>query len=120
LVRAVAWRRSRAPWVSAVVGLHRGDFGRDWEREWIDKWKAENWPEGPNSDDEAIDRYLAYNEALEQARKTEDAPSGEYFYLDVIETISEEAVPVPRNILDAERDRRWIVNREAGAYELLA
>jgi hypothetical protein len=34
--------------------------------------------------------------------------------------ISEEAVPLPRNIFDAELDRRWVVNRDAGAYELLA
>lgn len=44
----------RAPWVSAVAGLHRRDHGMDWTRE----------------------------------------------------TISEEAVPLPRDILDAERDRR--------------
>jgi hypothetical protein len=46
-------------------------------------------------------------------------PSGEYLYLHVVETASEEAVPLPRNILDAERDRRWVANREAGRYDLL-
>jgi hypothetical protein len=36
----------------------------------------------------------------------------------VIDTISEEAVQLPRNVLDAERDRRWIFNREESPYEL--
>jgi hypothetical protein len=46
-------------------------------------------------------------------------PSGEYLYFHVVETASEEAVPLPRNILDAERDSRWVVNRETGTYEQL-
>jgi hypothetical protein len=110
----------RAPWVSAVAGLHRGDRQRDWMQKWIDDWKAENWPEGPSSEDDALARFLAYQEELEQALEREDVPSGEYFYLHVAEAISEEAVPLPRNIFDAELDRRWVVNRDAGAYELLA
>lgn len=109
----------QAPWVSAVVGLHRGDHQRDWERDWIDKWKAKNWPEGPKSEDDALARFQAYQGELEEARRTEAVPSGEYVYLHVVETASEEAVPLPRNILDAERDRRWVVNREAGRYDLL-
>jgi hypothetical protein len=109
----------RVPWVSAVAGLHRGDRQRDWVREWIEDWKAENWPEGPSSEDDALARFLAYHEELEQALESKDVPSGEYFHLDVVEAISEEAVPLPRNIFDAELDRRWIVNREAGVYELL-
>jgi hypothetical protein len=108
-----------APWVSAVVGLHRGDHRRDWIREWIEQWKAEHWPEGPSAQDDALARYLAYQEGLEQAIERENPPSGEYFFLHVVEATSEEAVPLPRNIFDADRDRRWIVNRAEGAYELL-
>jgi hypothetical protein len=28
-------------------------------------------------------------------------------------------VPLPRNIFDGERDRRWVVNWDAGTYDLL-
>jgi hypothetical protein len=41
------------------------------------------------------------------------------FYLHIIETVSREAVPPPRDILDAERDLRWVVNWEAGTIEPL-
>jgi hypothetical protein len=107
----------QAPWVSAVVGLHRGDRRHDWERDWVERWKAEHWPEGPRSEDDALTRFEAYRAELEEALRIEDVPMGDYFYLHVIETTSEEAVPLPRNILDAERDIRWGVNRDAGTYE---
>ena len=29
--------------------------------------------------------------------------------------MSEDAVPLPRNIFDGERDQRWIFNRDAGS-----
>jgi hypothetical protein len=85
----------RAPWVSAVAGLHRGDRRRDWISEWIETWKAENWPEGPSGYDDALARFQAYQAELEQALEKEDVPSGEYFRLDVVETINEEAIPLP-------------------------
>jgi hypothetical protein len=109
----------QAPWVSAVVGLHRGDRRRDWELDWVDGWKAEHLPEGPKSEDDALARFQAYQAELEEALRTKDVPSGEYLYLHVVETASEEAVPLPRNILDAEPDSRWVPNREAGTYEML-
>lgn len=51
--------------------------------------------------------------------ETENPPSGEYVYLHVVEAASEETTPLPRNILDAERDIRWVPNREAGTYDVL-
>jgi hypothetical protein len=108
-----------APWVSAVVGLHRGDHRRDWELDWVERWKAEHLPEGPRSEDDAAARYEAYRAELEEALRWEDPPSGEYIYLHIVEAASEEAVPLPRNIFDAERDVRLVVNRDAGTYERL-
>jgi hypothetical protein len=109
----------QAPWVSAVVGLHRGDRRRDWEREWIEKWKATNWADGPPAADDALTRFQAYQAGLEGAIKAEDAPSGELFRLDVVESLSDDAVPLPRNLLDADEDRRWVFNTATRAYELL-
>jgi hypothetical protein len=51
--------------------------------------------------------------------RAEDPPSGEYFYLHVVESGSDDAVPLPRNILDATRDLRWALNRETGMWGLL-
>jgi hypothetical protein len=102
-----------------VVGLHRGDHRRDWECEWIEQWKAEHWPDEPRSEDDAIARFQAYQPELEEAIKTEDPPSGEYVYLHVVETASEEAAQLPRDILNADRDVRWAPNRETGAWELV-
>jgi hypothetical protein len=44
-------------------------------------------------------------------------PSGDYFYLHVIETVSREAVPLPPNIFDGDRDLRWVANREGRTIE---
>jgi hypothetical protein len=86
---------------------------------WIQQWKAEHWPDGPPVGDNALTRFLAYQEELEQALEREDVPTGDYFYVDAVESISDAAVPLPRDIFDGERDRRWVVNRDAGTYELL-
>jgi hypothetical protein len=110
----------QAPWVSAVVGVHRGDLRLDWELEYMERWKAENWPQEPKSYDDGVARWEAARTALREALKTEDAPSGDYYYLHVVETRNEDAVPLPRNILDAERDSRWVANRETGTYELVS
>jgi hypothetical protein len=48
-----------------------------------------------------------------------DVPSGEYFYVEVVETISRDAVPLPREIFDGSDDRRWIVNAAESRYESL-
>lgn len=106
-----------APWVSAVCGLFRVDRAWEWEREWIERWHAENWPEGPPAELDAYERVMAYQEELAEARARADPPTSHVFRIDVVETISESAVPLPGDIFDGERDRRWNVNRENGTYE---
>ena len=110
----------KAPWVSAVCGLHRGDRRKDWMDRWEEAWMAEHRPAGELGPEELRAVYEDARQAREQAlAETDDVPSGEYFYLDVVETISEEAVPLPRNVFDADDDVRWIVNREKGVWERL-
>jgi hypothetical protein len=109
-----------APWVSAVAVLRWGDHQIDWQRDWIEDWKAKNWPEEPKSTDEALARWEAYRPELERALAADDTPSGEYFYVAVVETISHEAVPLPREMFDGERDRRWVFNPDESRYELLS
>jgi hypothetical protein len=109
-----------APWVSAVGVLRWGDREIDWRQNWIEDWKAQNWPEEPRSTDEALARYEAHRPELERALAAGDTPTGEYFYIAVVETISQEAVPLPQEVFDSDRDRRWIFNAGESRYELLA
>jgi hypothetical protein len=48
----------------------------------------------------------------------EDLPTGDYIYLDVIETISESAVPLHEDSFDGEQDSCWRLNTE-GYFELV-
>jgi hypothetical protein len=109
----------QASWVSAVAGLQRGNHRADWERNWVDRWIAENWPDEPTSVDEAAARSQATHDALAHALTAEDAPSGEYFYLHVVEAVSDEAAVLPREVLDGEHDNRWAFNEETRFFELL-
>ena len=109
----------QAPWVSAVAVLRKGDMRTDWVQAWVADWKKKNWPDAPKTTDEAVDRSLAANAELEKALASEDAPSGDYFYIEAIETISRDAVPLPRQLFDGERDQRWIVNEAESRYERL-
>lgn len=109
----------QAPWVSAVAVLRRGDRRADWIQAWVEDWKQKNWPERPTAEDDAVERALAANAELEKAPASDDAPSGDYFYIEAIETISREAVPLPRQLFDGERDQRWIVNEAESRYERL-
>ena len=105
--------------LSTWIVERRGDQRFDWTRAWIEDWKATNWPEGPDDSlDDALARYEAYRPELERAIVA-GAPSGEYFYVEAIETSSPDAVSLPRDIFDGERDRRWIFNRPLGQWELL-
>jgi len=106
-----------APWVSAVCGLFRVDRAWEWEREWIERWHAENWPEGPPAEMSAFERQSAYAKELTEAREREDVPTSHVFRIDVVETTSKSALPLPNTIFDGERDRRWNFNRKAGKYE---
>jgi len=109
----------QAPWVSAVAVLRQGDLQADWTRQWIEMWKAANWPEEPRSEQEAAERWQAWQQDLEAALAAGEAPEGEYYYLETIETLSQDAAQLPHEIFDGDRDRRWVVNEAASYYELL-
>jgi hypothetical protein len=80
---------------------------------------CESQPEGCQNSVLVLNPRFDTLHGLERAIKAEDAPLGEYFRLDVVESLSDEAVPLPRNLLDADEDRRWVFNTATQAYELL-
>jgi hypothetical protein len=108
-----------APWVSAVAVLRPGNQRDEWTKQWIEDWKAKNWPDEPKTADDALARWQAYQPELERALAADDAPSGEFFSMAVIETISKGAVPVSHEIFDGDRDRRWTFNATESRYEFV-
>ena len=44
-----------------------------------------------------------------------DAPEGDELYLEVFETLSPTAVPLPHDVFDGPRDRRWVPNADRTA-----
>jgi hypothetical protein len=43
-------------------------------------------------------------------------PEGDYRYVDVITTMSEQAVALPENMFDGPRDSRWQFDADSGGY----
>jgi hypothetical protein len=93
--------------VSGVAALKRGDRLADWSRDWVERWKTEHWPEGAKTMADVVRMHAQLNPELERAQVEEGAPTGSYFYVHLIETMSDQAVPVPREIFDGGHDARW-------------
>jgi hypothetical protein len=106
-----------APWISGVAGLRAHDRANEFRRSWIDQWSSENWPKPPTTPEDGVAFVLAYQKELEA--EMVNAPTGLYYTVELVEAISEKAVPVPRDIFDGEGDVRWIVNRAESRYERL-
>ncbi|MFC1405783.1 MULTISPECIES: hypothetical protein [Streptacidiphilus] len=81
-------------YVSAVAVLRREDHGSLWVAQWMDEHRAE------------YDRDSAeFMQALVEASK--EAPVGDEVFFEVFETVSESAVPLPRDVFNGPRDLRW-------------
>jgi hypothetical protein len=85
------------PYVSAVAVVRREDHAAPWVSEWVDTHQA-----GFGDDVQALTAALA--------EASQDAPEGDDIFLEVFETISETAVPLPRDIFNGPRDLRWVPN----------
>lgn len=95
------------PYVSAVVLLRRRAHQADRISEIVAEQRADR---APNT--QASAEVVGLLDRLER----EDLPAGDDLYVDVIETISQSAVPLPNGWLDSERDTRWRIN-EDGHFE---
>jgi hypothetical protein len=89
--------RNDHPYLSAVIMLHCQAHAADWSARWI----AEHRPKYPDVRD--------LTAAFLKAAHTE-APEGEDVFVDVFETFSDSAVPLPRSVFDGPRDRRFAPN----------
>lgn len=96
--RSIAGRNGKLtndhPYLSAVVVVRREDHSARWAAEWIDAHHRE------------FDTTEAETAALAEAHQ--DAPKGDDIFVEVYETVSETAVPLPRDIFNGPRDTRWV------------
>ncbi|MER5572380.1 hypothetical protein [Streptomyces massasporeus] len=103
--RGVAGRngslRTDHPYISAVAVMRREDHSASWAGAWFDENRAQY--------DDAQSMAAAFTEA------SRDAPEGDELYLEVFETLSPTAVPLPRDVFDGPRDRRWVPNADRTA-----
>jgi len=104
--RGVAGRngslRTDHPYVSAIAVVRREDHAAQWAGAWFDENRAQF-----GDDTRAL--VAGFAEA------SKDAPEGDELYLEVFETLSPRAVPLPRDVFDGPRDRRWIPNADRTA-----
>jgi hypothetical protein len=109
--------KGEAPWISGVATLRRGDYLHEWQNDWVARWKTEH-PSSTTADLRELAALWMSEIApeLERARIEEHAPTGTYYYVHLVETASEEAVPIPREIFDAEHDGRWALDREKSHF----
>lgn len=107
--------RNVGQYISAVVILrHRmneDDFFARREHEFITDYKARN--PGDNN----MERMLVEGCAAAKAIGEDKIPTGEYWSVDVIRTISDEAVPLPDNFFNGPRDTCWAYDEEREVME---
>jgi hypothetical protein len=100
-------------YLSAVALLRRRELAFDARDEILAELRK-GYDEEAKTAEERQERAAAAIEEMER----HDLPDGHYFYVEVIETLSEEAVPLPESWFSGERDRRWRCNAD-GYYELV-
>lgn len=91
--------RNDHPYISAIAVVRREDHAAQWAGAWHDQNRAQF-----GNDDQAL--------AAAFAKASHEAPEGDDLFLEVFETLSTEAVPLPRKVFNGPRDRRWIPNTD--------
>ena len=86
-------------YISAVAVLRREDLAF---MEWSRRWKERRRGSFSDSREEAV-------VFLEEA-SGDGAPHSDDVYLDIFETISNQAVPLSRKVFNGTHDRRWVPN----------
>ncbi|HUK69825.1 MAG TPA: hypothetical protein VLW50_13910 [Streptosporangiaceae bacterium] len=95
-------------YISAVAMLHHRHYAQDWVNGWFDANRNK------------FARFQDLMAALRQADADSQVPTGDYVYLDVFETISDDAVPLPRDIFNGFLDHRFIPTPQGDGLALMA
>ncbi|MFI9588098.1 nuclease-related domain-containing protein [Streptomyces sp. NPDC052236] len=94
--------RNHHAYISAVAVARRRDHSAQWAAEWCDAHEAEFG-----------DDVTGLVAALAEAHQ--DAPEGDEVFLEVFETLSSTAVPLPRDIFNGPGDLHWVPNADRTA-----
>jgi hypothetical protein len=105
--------RNDHAYLSAIVLLHRHELAYEASRKILAE-AGKRFSGEPKTAEERRGRMVAAVEELQR----HDLPTGQYFRVEVIETLSEHAIPLPEEWFAGEHDRRWRCNA-AGYYELV-
>jgi hypothetical protein len=70
----------------------------------------------PKTYEAAVELSKQYLEEMQRREAAGEMPAGDYFFVDVIKTISADATPIPDDFFNGERDRLWALNADAGGY----
>ncbi|SDN27788.1 hypothetical protein SAMN04488074_14315 [Lentzea albidocapillata subsp. violacea] len=87
-------------YVSAVAVLRREDLAF---QEWSRRWRVEHGADFPCG--ATTKAAVAF---LEAAAGDDGVPHSDDVFLDVFETVSSQAVPLPRDVFNGPNDRRWV------------
>ena len=91
--------RADHAYISAVAVMRRRDHADAWFAQWYDEHRDEYGRDAAGQ--------LAMIAAVTKAA-AQDAPVGEDLYLEVFETVSDTAVPLPRDVFNGPLDIRWV------------
>ncbi|MFF7189819.1 hypothetical protein ACFZAR_32355 [Streptomyces sp. NPDC008222] len=112
--RAVAGRNGRLrndhAYVSAVAVVRREDHAALWAARWFDEHREDFGPGDADDGGQGVKTMIA---AFAEASK--EAPEGDEIFLEVFETLSNSATPLPRNVFNGPRDLRWVPNEDRTA-----
>jgi hypothetical protein len=105
--------RNHHEYISAVVILRHRENVQDYADALAKEIKGDR---EPKTFEEAAELSREY---LEEMKRREDAgqlPDGDYFYVDVIKTVSGNATPLHDDFFNGPRDSLWALDATAGGY----
>lgn len=102
------------PYISGVVILRERAHEQDFAEELSARLRGDRGD--AKTYEEAIERATEFAEALDAARERGEVPEGDYRYVDVITTMSDQAVALPGNVFDGPKDSRWEFDAHGGGY----
>lgn len=104
-------------YLSAVVALRRGSHREDWHKACWERLKTEQSDFDPANTQSLVRLAEAVKTAEAAALTNGEIEDGDYYFTEVFTATSETAVPLPHDVFDGPRDKRWDYDAETERYE---
>ncbi len=105
--------RNHHEYISAVVLLRHRENVQDYADAVAKEIKCDR---EPKTYEEAAELGKQYLEEMQRREAAGEIPGGDYFFVDVIKTVSARATPLPDDFFNGKRDSVWALNSAAGGY----